>query len=41
MKLLFASHNENKVKELKSVLPAGIELESLAEIGWQEEVPET
>ena len=41
MKLVFATHNENKVKEVKSLLPPNIELLSLNDIGCFYEIPET
>lgn len=41
MKILFASSNENKIKEIKALLPEGIELVTLADIGFTEEIPET
>ncbi len=41
MKLVFATHNKNKLKEVKSLMPSHIELVSLAEIGCFEEIPET
>ncbi len=41
MKILFASSNENKIKEIKALLPEGIELVSLADIDFHEEIPET
>jgi XTP/dITP diphosphohydrolase len=41
MKLVFASHNQNKVKELKSLLPEKFVLVSLTDIGFLEEIPET
>jgi XTP/dITP diphosphohydrolase len=41
MKLVFASHNQNKVKEISSLLSQEIELLSLNDIGFYEEIPET
>lgn len=41
MKLVFASHNQNKVKEIASLLPYEIELLSLTDIGFHDEIPET
>lgn len=41
MKLLFATHNPNKLKELQSLLPKSIELSSLDDIESTEEIPET
>lgn len=41
MKLVFATHNPNKVKEIKPFLPEAVELVSLKEIGCHEEIAET
>jgi XTP/dITP diphosphohydrolase len=41
MKLVFASHNQNKVNEIKSLLPETFEILSLTEIGFNEEIEET
>ena len=41
MTLVFATHNKNKLKEVKSLLPKNIELLSLTDIGCFEEIPET
>lgn len=41
MKLVFATHNNNKLKEVKQLLPAHIELLSLTDIGCTEEIEET
>lgn len=41
MKLVFASNNKNKIKEIQQLLPNAIELLSLEAIGCQEEIPET
>lgn len=41
MKLVFASNNKNKIKEVQSILKGSIELLSLEEIGCHEEIPET
>ena len=41
MKLVFATHNENKVKEVQAILPPHISLLSLTDIGCLEEIPET
>jgi XTP/dITP diphosphohydrolase len=41
MKLVFASNNLNKIKEIQSILNGSIQLLSLEEIGCQEEIPET
>ena len=41
MKLVFASHNQNKVNEIKSLLPDTFEILSLTEIDFNEEIEET
>lgn len=41
MKLVFASNNQNKIAEIKQMLPKSIELLSLDEIGSTEDIPET
>jgi XTP/dITP diphosphohydrolase len=41
MKLVFASNNLNKIKEIQSILNGSIQLVSLEEIGCHEEIPET
>jgi XTP/dITP diphosphohydrolase len=41
MKLVFASHNVNKVKEIASLMPEGIELLSLSDIGLHQDIEET
>ncbi len=41
MKIVFATNNENKIKEIQSMLPPNIEIISLESIGCQEEIPET
>lgn len=41
MKLVFASNNKNKIKEIQSILNGSIQLLSLSEIGCYEEIPET
>ena len=41
MKLVFATHNENKVKEVQAMLPPHISLLSLTDIGCNEDIPET
>lgn len=41
MKIVFATNNTNKLKEVQSQLPAIIELLSLGEIGCTEDIPET
>jgi XTP/dITP diphosphohydrolase len=41
MKLIFATHNKNKIKEVRSLIPQTIELLSLSEIDLNEEIEET
>jgi XTP/dITP diphosphohydrolase len=41
MKLVFATHNLNKFKEVQSLLPDTIELVSLTDIGCHNDIPET
>lgn len=41
MKLVFATHNLNKLKEIQLLMPAEIQLLSLSDIGCTEEIPET
>lgn len=40
MKLVFATHNLNKLKEVRALLPKHIEILSLDDIGCTEEIPE-
>ncbi len=41
MKLVFASNNKNKIKEIQALVPNFIEIVSLEAIGCTEEIPET
>lgn len=41
MELIFATHNNNKVAEIKPLIPASIKVKTLTEIGITEEIPET
>ena len=41
MKLVFASNNANKFLEIRALLPDAIEILSLADIGCNEDIPET
>jgi len=41
MKLLFATANKNKANEIQALMPSGIEILSLADLDFNEEVPET
>jgi XTP/dITP diphosphohydrolase len=41
MKLIFATGNQHKLKEILSIAPAGFEILGLKDIGFTEELPET
>ena len=41
MKLVFATHNKNKIDEIKPLLPKKMELVSLKDLGCFREIPET
>ena len=41
MKLVFASNNAHKLDEVRAMMPAGIEVLSLHEIGFEHEIDET
>ena len=41
MKIVFATNNPNKLKEIQALMPVGIEILSLKEIGCTEDIPET
>ncbi|PKW30037.1 non-canonical purine NTP diphosphatase [Flavobacterium lindanitolerans] len=41
MKLVFASNNKNKIKEIQNLLPDDIQILSLEDIGCYEDIPET
>lgn len=41
MKLVFATHNSHKLNEVQRMLPPGLTLLTLDEIGCHEEIPET
>ena len=41
MELVFASQNQNKIDELQAILPAGISVKSLFDIGFSEEIVES
>lgn len=41
MKIVFSTNNQNKIKEIQSMLPGNIEIISLESIGCFEEIPET
>jgi XTP/dITP diphosphohydrolase len=38
--LIFATHNDNKVLEIRSLMPKGLQVVSLEEAGLHEEIPE-
>ena len=41
MKLIFATSNQYKLKEILSIAPKGFEILGLKDIGFTEELPET
>ena len=41
MKLVFATHNQHKLKEIQALLPKNIQLLSLTDINCEEDIPET
>lgn len=41
LELVFATQNRNKVKEIQMLLPKGIKLFCLEEVGFTEDIPET
>lgn len=41
MKLVFATNNLHKIREIQSILPAEIQIVGLSEIGCEEDIPET
>ncbi len=41
MQLVFATNNQNKIKEVQNLIPKNIKLLSLKEIGCFEDIPET
>lgn len=41
LELVFATHNQNKLKEVQALMPAHIKLLSLNDIGLTKEIPET
>ncbi len=41
MRICFASHNENKVREINELAPPGISIIGLSELGLNEEIAET
>ena len=41
MDLIFATHNRHKVSEVQAMLPVGIHVRSLSDLGCDEDIPET
>ena len=41
MRLVFASNNAHKLSEVRQIMPAGVEVLSLHEIGFEQEIDET
>lgn len=41
MKLIFSTHNQHKAEEIAAQLPVNIELLTLSDLNWHEEIPET
>lgn len=41
MKIVFATNNPNKLKEIQALMPKGVQILSLEEIGCKEDIPET
>lgn len=41
MKITFATNNKNKLKEIQNLVPEGIIIQSLSEIGCDQDIPET
>lgn len=41
MNLVFATHNENKLREVQLMLPVNMKISGLKQIGCMEEIPET
>ncbi|MCR5191435.1 MAG: non-canonical purine NTP diphosphatase [Bacteroidales bacterium] len=41
MDLIFATHNRHKVSEVQAMLPAGIHVRSLSDLGCDDDIPET
>lgn len=39
--MIFASSNQNKAKEIQAVLPEGINIVTLADLGFTDDIPET
>jgi XTP/dITP diphosphohydrolase len=41
MELIFATQNQNKLQEIKSMLPQNLQIKSLQDLNYHEELPET
>ena len=41
LRLVFATHNTNKAREIQAIMPNGVEILSLEDIGCDEDIPET
>jgi XTP/dITP diphosphohydrolase len=41
MKLVFATNNKHKLEEMRAILGGKVELMSLADIGCEDDIPET
>jgi XTP/dITP diphosphohydrolase len=41
LRLVFATHNTNKAREIQSIMPQGVHILSLDDIGCEEDIPET
>ena len=41
MKLVFASNNAHKLSEVRAIMPAGVEVMSLRDIGFEQDIDET
>lgn len=41
MELIFATHNQNKVEEISAILPPIIEIKSLNDLNFTDQIPET
>ncbi len=41
IKIVFATKNQNKIKEIQNLLPNNLEIISLSDIGCKDEIPET
>jgi XTP/dITP diphosphohydrolase len=41
MKFIFASNNPHKIEEIKALAPSSIQIQGMAEAGFNEDIPET